>query len=163
MSDYASARRPLHSSGCCPQSPRFIRAGERKRKEKLRSFTKAKPMPFYWTPESLRANSIIPKSCLVFFSIPAGWWWGGCLRNRFLFTGAKPEIRRALGALWCVQNKRRLDYFWHAALCKCGRVTFTRALHALSPVLHDIFTHVVMSLTAHYDCTDQDRYLSPHA
>lgn len=105
------------------------------------------------------------KKVVWFFSIPAGWWWwwGGCLRNRFLFTGAKPEIRRALGALWCVQNKRRLDYFWHAALCKCGRVTFTRALHALSPVLHDIFTHVVMSLTAHYDCTDQDRYLSPHA
>lgn len=25
-------------------------------------------MPFYWTPESLQANSIIPKSCFVFFN-----------------------------------------------------------------------------------------------
>lgn len=87
--------------------------------------------------------------------LPAGLGWVCALPFFYL------QVRsRRFGALWCVQNKRRLDYFWHGALCKCGRVTFTRALHALSPVLHDIFTHVVMPLTAHYDCSDEDGYLS---
>lgn len=70
------------------------------------------------------------------------------LRNVYLL-----QITVSPSMCLCVQTNVDLIIFGTSLYANYDQVTFTRASHALSLLLHDIFPHTVMPLTAHYDCT----------